>query len=116
MVDGGPEHTDCRQPFRTGHRERAIVLQFDRRTFLLASGAVLLGACSDSAGSASQESSAPAKVTTKSDGYTLAQRFSQDVIVPGTPRLPFSLANDQALLSDGPATLYGEVRDSDGKV
>jgi len=92
------------------------VFQFDRRTFLLASGALLIAACSDSTGSASSGSAPPTKITTKKNGFTLAQRFSQDVIVPGTPRLPFSLANDQALLSDGPAVLYGEVRDSTGKI
>jgi hypothetical protein len=87
------------------------VSQFDRRTFLLASGGLVLAACGSSGGS-----QARGTIRTKADGYTLAQRFPQEVIVPGTPRLPFSLASAQALLSDGPDTLYGEIRDSNGAV
>ena len=84
-----------------------------RRSFLIGSGALALAAC----GSSATKGAAPAGTTPKppADGYTLAQRFSQDVIVPGTPRLPFSLASKQALLSDGPPVLNGKILASDHK-
>lgn len=95
----------------------------DRRTFLLASGALVLAACAgdddsstDGDPSATGDGAAPASIATSQDGFTLAARFSQEVIVPGTPRLPFSLADDTSLLSDGPSVLSGEVRDADGAV
>ncbi len=105
----------------------------DRRTFLIATGAVtasaalaLAGCSSDgeSSGSGAGDSgsadsgpaAAPASIATTADGFTLAARFSQEVIVPGTPRLPFSLASDQAILSEGPEILYGEIRNADGAI
>lgn len=103
----------------------------DRRTFLLASGALALTACgsdgksssgaANGAGGGAGAQSAggsgpPSSISTSDKGFTLAPRFEPAVIVPGTPRLAFSLASDQALLSDGPDVLYGEIRDADGAV
>ena len=48
--------------------------------------------------------------------YTLAPRFARDIVVPGESRLPFSLADAQALLSTGPQTLTAKIVDADGKV
>jgi len=93
-----------------------------RRSFLIGSGALALAACGSSAtksGAPSGTSGTGASSGTipkpPADGYTLAQRFSQDVIVPGTPRLPFSLASKQALLSDGPPVLNGKILAADHK-
>ena len=100
----------------------------DRRTFLIASGALAVAACSsdkgekgdsgDSTDGASSSAGVDAitAISTSESGFTLAQRFSSAVIVAGTPRLPFSLANNQALLSDGPDVLHGEVRDAEGVI
>ncbi len=98
--------------------------QIDRRTFLIASGALALAACSSDGSTGSTDSTAspkpaggsPASITTSDDGFSLAARFNSEVITPGTPRLPFSLANKQALLSDGPDVLYGEIRDAAGTI
>lgn len=84
---------------------------FGRRTFLIRSsligaGAVSLAACGGSDGGSDGGS----------EDYILAQRFSQEVNVPGLQRLPFSLADKQTLLSTGPTELSGEVRDSDDNV
>ncbi len=88
----------------------------DRRTFLIASGALALTACGSAKTSTSSSSAGPRAIRTSDDGFSLAKRFSAEVIVPGTPRLPFSLASDQALLSDGPDVLFGEVRDAEGAI
>jgi hypothetical protein len=106
-----------------------FVISLGRRTFLLATGALAVAACGggsdgaessagadDSSGGGSGSDGAPASIATDPDGFTLAQRFDQSVNVPGLQRLPFSLADDQALLSDGPDVLYGEVRDADGAI
>lgn len=84
---------------------------FGRRSFLIGTGALALAAC----GSKSGGGGSSGAVTPPAGGYDLAQRFSQEVIVPGTPRLPFSLASKQALLSDGPAVLNGKVVAADRK-
>ncbi len=82
------------------------VQSFDRRTFLigsglLASGALTLAACgSDSA---------------KATNWSLLPRFGQDVLVPGTVRLAFSLGDNTSPLSDGPDILKGRILDSNGK-
>ena len=73
---------------------------FDRRTFLLASGALALAACSSDSESSSD--SAP-------DEFDLAVRFPRELQVPGELRLVYSIASNQALLSDGPDTLTGRI-------
>ena len=78
---------------------------FDRRRFLLASGGLVLAACGSSGTGSSS-----------SGGYDLAPRFSRELIVPGTSRMPFSLAKKGALLSDGPAVLKAKIVDSANKV
>ncbi len=73
---------------------------FDRRTFLIASGALALAACG-------------------SDGtkpFVLARRFNTEILVPGKQRLPFSIGDSQRLLSDGPATLSGRIENDNGEV
>lgn len=74
---------------------------FDRRTFLVASGALALAACADSA--------------SKATNYSLLPRFGQDLMVPGKVRMAFSLANDNSPLSDGPGVLKGRILDSAGQ-
>jgi len=76
------------------------VKSFDRRTFLVASGALALAACADSA--------------SKATNYSLLPRFGQDLMVPGKVRMAFSLANDNSPLSDGPGVLKGRILDSAG--
>ena len=48
-------------------------------------------------------------IRTSATGYAVAQRFNQEVLVPGLVRLPISLASKQAILSDGPAVLNGKI-------
>jgi hypothetical protein len=43
-------------------------------------------------------------------------RRSRRATTGSRSRLPYSLADDEALLSDGPEVLFGEVRDADGAV
>ena len=91
-----------------------LVSTLDRRTFLLATGALALAACgSDSDGNAS---SGQLVDPTPDGGFILARRFSTEVLVPGTVRLPFSLANKQQILSDGPSELHGRIEDAEGTV
>ncbi len=91
-----------------------LVSLLDRRTFLLATGALALAACgSDSDGNAS---SGQLVDGAPDGGFILARRFSTEVLVPGTVRLPFSLANAQQILSDGPAELHGRIENADGKI
>lgn len=71
-----------------------------------------LTACGDDAGSAS---AGPAPVGDP-DGFVVVQRFpNSKALVPGDVRLPIALAAaDGMLLTDGPATLTGVVRDGSG--
>ncbi len=84
----------------------------DRRSFLLASGALILAAC------ASDESSSSGQLPSDApeDGYILARRFSTEVLVPGRQRLPFSLADPERLLSDGPPVLIGRIENEAGAI
>lgn len=50
-------------------------------------------------------------IKTSADGYDVAQRFDQSVLVPGFVRLPISLASKQAVLSDGPQVLNAKIVD-----
>lgn len=84
---------------------------FDRRRFLLASGGLVLAACGSSSGSSTAKGGSSAE-----GSYELAPRFARELIVPGTSRMPFSLAKDGALLSDGPEVLTGKIVDSANKV
>ena len=71
----------------------------DRRTFLLASGALALAACgSDSESPASSD-----------ELFDLAPRFPRELQVPGRQRLVYSIVKDQALQPDGPETLTGRI-------
>ena len=84
--------------------------RIDRRAFLLASGAVVLAACGSdkkSSGGASSDLKAT---------YSLAPRFAREMIIPGESRMPFSLADAQAVLSTGPQTLTAQIVDASGKV
>ena len=83
----------------------------DRRAFLVASGALALGACGGSNKPSTAGTSQSANPTTSPDGYAVAQRFNQEVLVPGLVRLPISLASKQAILSDGPEVLNGLIID-----
>jgi len=49
-------------------------------------------------------------------GWSLVQRWPTTSLVPGALRLPLSLADDQRLLSEGPAELVGRVVAQDGTV
>jgi hypothetical protein len=85
----------------------------NRREFLALSASFLIFGCAnESKGSPSVAGVGTAAPLTSPDGFTIAQRFSQDVLVPGPVRLPISLANSQALLSDGPAVLRGTIYDT----
>ena len=81
----------------------------DRRSFLVASGALALGACGGSNKQTPSAATTAGNPTTSRNGYAVAQRFNQEVLVPGLVRLPISLASDQAILSDGPEVLNGLV-------
>ncbi len=63
------------------------------------------------ASSDTSKSSGTVDIKTSADGYDIAQRFDQSVLVPGLARLPISLASKQAVLSDGPAILNGKIID-----
>lgn len=81
----------------------------DRRSFLLASGALALAAC----GSSKSGGSAAGGVSAKT---ALVPRFALEMVVPGTSRMPFSLGTSSALLSDGPKTLTARIVDASNKV
>ena len=81
----------------------------DRRRFLLASGGLVLAACGSSGKGASAKGGSGGP-------YDLAPRFARELIVPGTSRMPFSLAKGGTLLSDGPDVLTGKITDAANKV
>ncbi len=96
-----------------------------RRLLALGGGvgaAVLLGACGDEAEQArpggTSDGGAGRDGTASSDGFVVLARFPNSrAIVPGPARLAVSLAAaDGTLLTDGPATLTGSVRDERGAV
>ena len=88
------------------------VSRIDRRSFLIASGAVVLAACGSN-GTAASPSGA---INTSKSGYGLVPRFDRALIVPGTARMPFSLSKDQAVLSDGPKLLTAKIVDTANKI
>jgi len=87
-------------------------MSISRRNLLAGAGALLaVAACGDdsSSGSAGSE---PDPGTT---GFTIAQRYPANTFVPGSVRLPISIANKQNLLTTGPAVLDGRVLDSNNQ-
>ncbi|WP_395153251.1 hypothetical protein [Ilumatobacter sp.] len=82
-----------------------------RRRFIAgvaASGA--LAACSGSDGGASSGVAGPS-----GEGFTLVQRFPNNVLVPGEIRMPITLSTGAAeFIQDGPVTLGARVVDIDG--
>jgi hypothetical protein len=86
-----------------------------RRRFIAgvaASGA--LAACSGSDGSASSGGAADV-AGPSGEGFTLVQRFPNNVLVPGEIRMPITLSTGAAeFIQDGPATLGARVVDIDG--
>lgn len=82
---------------------------FSRRTFLIYAGTTTVGAFALAACGASAGSSAP----TLPKGVALVQRFPNNVLVPGTVRLPISLAVQKGVLTDAdtdlPVTLSAKV-------
>ncbi|MCU1395780.1 MAG: hypothetical protein JWM34_4208 [Ilumatobacteraceae bacterium] len=81
---------------------------FDRRSFLLASGALALAACGSSKGGSSSSG------VTKDN--TLVARFALEMVIPGTSRMPFSLGTSSTVLSTGPKTLTAKIVDANNKV
>ena len=92
------------------------VTSFDRRRFLLASGGLVLAACGSSKSGSAGSGGGTAGPGGSGGPYELAPRFARELIVPGTSRMPFSLAKDGALLSDGPEVLTGKIVDSANQV
>ncbi|NND74765.1 MAG: hypothetical protein HKN44_07120 [Ilumatobacter sp.] len=99
--------------FATGSAGEHATPALTRRRFLLtvaASGA--LAACSGSDGGDVGESAAGGAPP---DGFTLVQRFPNNVHVPGVVRLPITLSTGAAqFIQDGPAELAAQVVDIDG--
>jgi hypothetical protein len=92
------------------------------RRNLLAAGASMLvvAACGDNSspksGQSAGNSAGPGPTDDPgSTGFILTARYPQDSLVPGTVRLPISLADKGTLLTTGPATLNGRVLDSNNK-
>ena len=88
-----------------------------RRRFIAgiaASGA--LAACSGSGSKGSASSGAAGGLAGPSgEGFTLVQRFPNNVLVPGEIRMPITLSTGAAeFIQDGPATLGARVVDIDG--
>ena len=73
----------------------------DRRTFLLASGALALAACSSD--------SDPDSGAASEQPFDLAVRYPRDLTVPGEARLVYSIIQGQVILPDGPDTLTGRI-------
>jgi len=88
-------------------------MSISRRHVLFGAGALFtLAACGDKS-SASGGTGAGADPGTT--GFTLAERFPSNTFVPGTIRLPISLANKGNMLRTGPKVLNGRVLDSNDK-
>lgn len=80
-----------------------------RREFLVLGGVVALGGLVAACGSSDSNGGV-------ADGFVLAKRFpASKALVPGEVRLPLSLADQNAaLLTKGPDTLRGMIRDEQG--
>ena len=89
-----------------------------RRHLFTGAGALLvLAACGDSStsGSGSSGSSSGTEPDPGTTGFTIAQRYPSNTFVPGTVRLPISIADKGSLLNTGPSRLNGRVLDSNDK-
>ncbi len=99
--------------FATGSAAEQAASALTRRRFLLAvaaSGA--LAACSGSDG---DDGAVPGSDGDIPAGFTLVQRFPNNVQVPGEVRLPITLSTGAAeFIQDGPAELGAQVVDIDG--
>ena len=89
-----------------------------RRHLLASAGAlVFVAACGDDS-SSPPDRLPPTEPDPGTTGFTIAQRYPSDTFVPGTVRLPISLASKDSLLkeSDGvPSVVNGRVLDSTDK-
>jgi hypothetical protein len=98
--------------------------QFSRRGLLLTAGAIVLAACGsdgsdgdDGQGDGGAGAATVPPVEIPPEGFRLVQRFPNTVLVPGTVRLPISLAAEATILAEGiPAELRASVSDVDGAV
>ena len=84
-----------------------------RRRFL--GGLAAAGALAACSGSDSTDADLDADPGAAGDGFTLVQRFPNNVQVPGEIRMPITLSTGAAqFIQDGPATLTARVIDIDG--
>jgi hypothetical protein len=93
-------------------------MSMSRRHLLAGAGALLaIAACGDDSSKGSAVGAGASEPTNDpgTTGFTIAQRYPADTFVPGTVRLPISLANKNSLLATGPAQLTGRVLDSNDK-
>jgi hypothetical protein len=91
------------------------VSPLDRRTFLLATGALALAACGGG-GNSSKGDDGGDDGEGASSGFTLFNRGVSSLPIPGRPRFTVAVGNASTILSDGPAELHGSITDADGKV
>jgi hypothetical protein len=96
------------------HLRPNLIGGLNRRRFLAglaASGA--LAACGGSDGDA--DANIDADPGASGNGFTLVQRFPNNVQIPGEIRMPITLSTGAAeFIQDGPATLTARVLDNDG--
>jgi hypothetical protein len=93
-------------------------MSMSRRHLLAGAGALLaIAACGDDSSNGPAVGAGASEPTNDpgTTGFTIAQRYPADTFVPGTVRLPISLANKNSLLATGPAQLTGRVLDSNDK-
>ena len=84
-----------------------------RRQFLAAAGGTLLLAACSSESKSSSASTGDAEAAP--DNFLVIQRFpNHPLFTPGEVRLPVSIADSAANLSDGPSTLSGWIEDFNG--
>ena len=90
-----------------------------RRHLLAGAGALVVLASCGSDSSTGTGGSAAGGAGTEPDpgttGFSIAQRYPSNTFVPGTVRLPISLADKGSFLKTGPAVLNGRVLDANDK-
>jgi hypothetical protein len=88
-------------------------MSITRRHLLAGAGALfVVAACGDD----SSSSSATTEPDPGTTGFTIAQRYPSNTFVPGSIRLPISLASKDTLLSkDVPAVVNGRVLDANDR-
>jgi hypothetical protein len=103
------------------HLRPNLIGGLNRRRFLAglaASGALAAcGGSDDDAGNSAGEAGAniDADPGGAGNGFTLVQRFPNNVQIPGEIRMPITLSTGAAqFIQDGPATLTAQVLDNDG--